>query len=49
MTCTSTGPSPWAVPLAYGLLGFWLVGLGMLGERKKAHTHAAVVVEKDGS
>ncbi len=49
--CTSYGPhvSPWAPALAYGLLGFWLVGLGMLGRRRKAHktvvVEAAVVVE----
>lgn len=43
-TCTSFGSSPWAPALAYGLLGFWLVGLGMLGKRKKGHKPAAVVV-----
>ena len=43
-TCTSVGPSPWAPALAFGLLGFWLVGLGMLGKRRKHHHDAAVVV-----
>lgn len=33
--------SAWSFPLAFGLLGFWLVGLGMLGKRRR---HAAVVV-----
>ncbi len=44
-TCTSYGPqiSPWAPALAFGLLGFWLVALGMLGTRRKK---IAVVVEK---
>jgi len=42
--CTP-GPSiKWAVALAYGLLGFWLVGLGMLGTRKRGPEPAAVVV-----
>jgi hypothetical protein len=39
--------SPWAPALAFGLLGFWLMLLGMLGtfdRRKSGHTHAAVVV-----
>lgn len=42
--CTSTGPhiSGWSFPLAFGLLGFWLVALGLLGRRRR---HAAVVVE----
>jgi hypothetical protein len=26
----------WSYPLAFGLLGFWLVGLGMLGRRRRA-------------
>ena len=38
--------SPWAPALAFGLLGLWLVLLGMLGKRKKGHKHTAVVVEK---
>ncbi len=44
-TCTSVGPhiSGWSFPLAFGLLGFWLVFLGMVGRRKR---HAAVVVER---
>jgi hypothetical protein len=41
-----TGQSPdisaWSFPLGFGLLGFWLVGLGMLGKRRR---HAAIVVE----
>jgi hypothetical protein len=44
-TCASLGPhiSPWSPALAFGLLGFWLLLLGMLGKRRK--THVAVVVE----
>ena len=44
--CTSFGSqiSPWSPALAYGLLGFWLVGLGMLGMRKSGTKPAAVVV-----
>ena len=44
--CTSTGPhiSVWSFPLAFGLLGFWLVLLGMLGRRR--HRAATVVVEQ---
>lgn len=39
----STGPvSPWAPALGFGLLGFWLVLLGMLGKRRRKA--AAVVV-----
>ena len=36
--CTSTGSSisPWAPALALGLLGFWLVFLGLLGRRRRA-------------
>jgi hypothetical protein len=36
--CTSThvGISPWSPALALGLLGFWLVGLGLLGRRRNA-------------
>jgi hypothetical protein len=41
-----TGQSPdisaWSFPLGFGLLGFWLVGLGMLGKRRR---HATIVVE----
>ncbi len=32
--------SPWAFPLAFGLLGFWLVLLGMVGRRRQARTLA---------
>jgi hypothetical protein len=28
--------SVWSFPLSFGLLGFWLVGLGMLGRRRQA-------------
>ena len=44
--CTPVGPSisPWAPALAFGLLGFWLVALGMLGERKQGYGPATVVV-----
>ena len=44
-TCTSVGLpfSPWAPALAFGLLGFWLIFLGMLGKRRKK---AATVVVK---
>jgi hypothetical protein len=40
--CTSTpgGISPWSPALALGLLGFWLVLLGMLGRRRTAATLA---------
>ncbi len=43
--CTSTmfGP-PWSPALAYGLLGFFLVALGMLGEWKNGHDAPASVV-----
>lgn len=45
-TCASTGPhiSAWSFPLAFGLLGFWLVMLGLLGRRR--HRPATVVVEE---
>jgi hypothetical protein len=46
--CTGTSVSPWAPALAFGLLGFWLMLLGMLGaldRRRSGHTHAAVVIE----
>ena len=36
--CHSIGPSspaPWALALAFGLLGFWLVFLGLLGRRRR--------------
>jgi hypothetical protein len=36
--------SVWSFPLAFGLLGFWLVMLGMLGRRRRRP--AAVVVEQ---
>ena len=44
--CPSAGPhiSAWSFPLGFGLLGFWLVGLGMLGKRR-GHKPSAVVVE----
>ncbi|HEU5243669.1 MAG TPA: hypothetical protein VFU33_04645 [Gaiellaceae bacterium] len=37
-TCTSTagGISAWSIPLALGLLGLWLVFLGLLGRRRRA-------------
>jgi hypothetical protein len=39
--CRSLGPSgpniaPWSPALAFGLLGFWLVFLGLLGRRQRA-------------
>ena len=35
-TCTSTGGiSVWSIPLGFGLLGFWLVFLGLLGRRRR--------------
>jgi hypothetical protein len=41
--CTSVGShiSPWSPALAFGLLGFFLVALGMLGRRRTAATLAA--------
>jgi hypothetical protein len=41
-TCTSFGPSisPWSPALAFGLLGFFLVLLGLLGRRRTAATLA---------
>jgi hypothetical protein len=39
---TTSSWSPWAPALAFGLLGFWLVGLGMLGRRRRRH---AVITE----
>lgn len=41
-TCTSFGPSisPWSPALAFGLLGLFLVLLGMLGRRRTAATLA---------
>jgi hypothetical protein len=40
--CTSTGASisPWSPALAFGLLGFFLVALGLLGRRRTAATLA---------
>jgi hypothetical protein len=40
--CTSTGSSisPWSPALALGLLGFWLVLLGLVGRRRTAATLA---------
>ena len=37
-TCTSTvgAVSSWSIPLALGLLGLWLVFLGLLGRRRRA-------------
>jgi hypothetical protein len=42
-TCTSTvdGVSAWSIPLALGLLGLWLVFLGLLGRRRRAHVDPA--------
>ena len=42
-TCTSTvgGVSAWSIPLALGLLGLWLVFLGLLGRRGRAHVDPA--------
>ena len=42
--CTSSGPSLWSVALGYGLLGFFLVALGMLGKWKSGAKPVAVVV-----
>jgi hypothetical protein len=41
-TCTSIGPSisPWSPALAFGLLGFFLVALGLLGRRRTGATLA---------
>jgi hypothetical protein len=38
VNCTSTpgGISGWSIPLAFGLLGLWLVFLGLLGRRRRA-------------
>ena len=38
--CTSFGPSPWAPALGFGLLGFFLVLLGLLGRRRTTATLA---------
>jgi hypothetical protein len=45
--CTSMGLhiSPWAPALAFGLLGFWLMLLGMLGKPKRRQKNTVVVVE----
>lgn len=42
-TCSSTagGVSSWSVPLALGLLGLWLVWLGLLGRRRRASADPA--------
>lgn len=42
-TCTSTpgGISGWSPALALGLLGFWLVLLGLIGRRRRASVAAA--------
>jgi hypothetical protein len=44
-TCTSTpgGVSGWSIPLAFGLLGLWLVFLGLLGRRRRAAVPAEPV------
>jgi hypothetical protein len=36
--------SPWAPALAFALLGFWLIFLGVLVKRMRGHKHTAVVV-----
>ena len=38
--------SPWAPALAYGMLGFFLVGLGMLGQRNRGSKPVTVAVAK---
>jgi len=43
--CSGSHLSAWSLPLGFGLLGFWLVFLGILGKRKRTHTHTTVVVE----
>ena len=45
--CTSSGPSisPWSPALALGLLGLFLVALGLLGRRRTAATLAAPAPE----
>ena len=45
--CTSTGSSisPWSPALAFGLLGFFLVLLGLVGRRRTAATLAAPAAE----
>jgi hypothetical protein len=42
---SSEATSPWAPALAWGLLGFFLVALGILGKPKRGHTHTAVVFQ----
>jgi hypothetical protein len=46
-SCTSFGPSisPWSPALAFGLLGLFLVALGLLGRRRTAATLAAPAPE----
>ena len=46
-TCTSGGASisPWSPALAFGLLGFFLVALGLLGRRRTSATLAAPAPE----
>ncbi|HEY2353342.1 MAG TPA: hypothetical protein VGH79_00395 [Gaiellaceae bacterium] len=39
------GASRWSPALAFGLLGFWLMLLGMLGKRKRRRKHTAVAIE----
>ena len=41
LVCTGTTISPWSPALAFGLLGFWLVLLGLLGRRRRAVTAPA--------
>jgi hypothetical protein len=43
-TCTSTagGISGWSIPLALGLLGLWLVFLGIMSRRRRAPADPAV-------
>ena len=39
--CRSFGPSPWSPALALGLLGFFLVALGLVGRRRMVATLAS--------
>jgi hypothetical protein len=45
-TCSSAASSvsPWSIPLAFGLLGFWLVLLGLPGRRRRSATGAVPAV-----
>jgi hypothetical protein len=40
--CSPVDYGSWSPALAYGLLGFWLVALGMLGMRERTAKPAAV-------